>query len=71
MLLIKTETDVLSSPWFQSPTVFQPMKNGRYLFLAKKATRETCHNPSGLQVYEIDQLGRIHRIYNIEAGFSP
>lgn len=47
---------------------FQPMKNGRYLFLAKKATRETCHNPSGLQVYEIDQLGRIHRIYNIEAG---
>lgn len=47
---------------------FQPMKNGRYLFLAKRATRETCHNPAGIQIYEIDQMGRIYKIYNIEKG---
>lgn len=47
---------------------FQPISKGRFLFLSKYITRLTCTNTASTQMFEVDQMGRIHRIYNVEKG---
>lgn len=47
---------------------FQPISNGRFLFLNKNVTRLTCTNTASTQLFEVDQMGRVHKIYNVEKG---
>lgn len=47
---------------------FQPINDGKFLFLSKNIARMTCSNPAALQLFEVDQLGRFHKLYNIEKG---
>lgn len=47
---------------------FQPISNGRFLFLNKKVTRLTATNPTSTQLFEVDQMGRFYKIYNVEKG---
>lgn len=47
---------------------FQPISNGKFLFLNKKVVRLTCTNPAVTQLYEVDQMGRFHKLYNVEKG---
>ena len=47
---------------------FQPISNGRFLFLNKSVTRLTCTNTAATQLFEVDQMGRFHKIYNVEKG---
>jgi len=47
---------------------FQPLSKGRFLFLNKKVTRLTSTNSAATQMFEVDQLGRIHKTYNVEKG---
>lgn len=47
---------------------FQPISGGKFLFLNKRATRVTFTNPTSTQLFEVDQMGRIYRIYNVEKG---
>lgn len=47
---------------------FQPISKGRFLFLNKSVTRLTCTNTASTQMFEVDQMGRFHKIYNIEKG---
>lgn len=47
---------------------FQPISKGRFLFLNKKVTRVTATNPASTQMFEVDQMGRFHKIYNVEKG---
>ncbi|MFQ9516085.1 MAG: aryl-sulfate sulfotransferase [Eubacterium sp.] len=47
---------------------FQPISNGKFLFLNKKVVRLTCTNPTATQLYVVDQMGRFHKLYNVEKG---
>lgn len=47
---------------------FQPISKGKYLFLNKHVTRLTFTNPASTQLFEVDQMGRFHKTYNIEKG---
>lgn len=47
---------------------FQPIEDGKFLFLSKKITRMTCSNAASLQLFEVDQMGRIRKLYNVEKG---
>lgn len=47
---------------------FQPISKGRFLFLNKKVTRLTATNPTSTQLFEVDQMGRFHKTYNVEKG---
>lgn len=47
---------------------FQPISQGKFLYLSKKVTRHTCTNPAAIQMYEVDQMGRILKCYNVEKG---
>ncbi len=47
---------------------FQPISHGRFLFLGKDVARLTCTNPTATQLYEVDQMGRFVRVYEVEKG---
>ncbi|MFQ9515129.1 MAG: aryl-sulfate sulfotransferase [Eubacterium sp.] len=47
---------------------FQPISKGHFLFLNKGVTRLTFTNPASTQLFEVDQMGRFHKTYNIEKG---
>lgn len=47
---------------------FQPISNGRFIFLNKTVNRITATNPAATQMLEVDQMGRVLKIYNIEKG---
>lgn len=47
---------------------FQPISEGKFLFLSKKITRMTCSNAASLQLFEVDQMGRFHKLYNVAKG---
>ena len=47
---------------------FQPISNGKFLFLNKKVVRLTCTNPTATQLFVVDQMGRFHNLYNVEKG---
>lgn len=47
---------------------FQPISGGKFLFLIKKVVRLTATNPASTQLAIVDQMGRFHKIYNVEKG---
>lgn len=47
---------------------FQPVSDGKFMFLHNKATRLTNTNTASIQLYEVDQMGRFHKLYNLEKG---
>lgn len=47
---------------------FQPLTNGRVLLLSNKVTRLTCTNTTSTQMFEVDQMGRFHKMYKLEKG---
>lgn len=47
---------------------FQPISKGRFLFLNKSVTRLTFTNTAATQLFEVDQMGRFHKTFNIEKG---
>lgn len=47
---------------------FQPISGGKFLFLSRTVTRLTFTNTASTQLYEVDQMGRFYRTYNVEKG---
>jgi hypothetical protein len=44
------------------------LSNGHFLFAEKNILMPSFSNPHSSQVLEMDMLGRVHRIYNVENG---